>query len=106
MFDQTFVDTNGQTRRPWTVAVSLVLQITLVAVALIVPLLNIASLDLPLRIQIRLPVENVDLKVRPEPKAPPHPAQGEYRGPFFTWRPCNSHLPFSSMKMSRLTFHL
>jgi protein TonB len=79
MFDQTFVDTNGQTRRPWTVAVSLVLQITLVALALIVPLLHIARLDLPLKIQIRLPVEKVDLKVKPEPKAAPHAAQGVSR---------------------------
>src|ERR1700733_3988700 len=72
MFDQTFVDTNGQTRRPWTVAVSLTLQIALVAVALIVPLLRVASLDLPVKIQIQLPFEKVDLTVRPEPRAVPH----------------------------------
>jgi periplasmic protein TonB len=83
MFDQTFVDTNGQTRRPWTVAVSLALQTSLVAVALIVPLLHIASLDLPLKIQIRLPVEKVDLKARPEPKTAPHPAQGRVSRPIF-----------------------
>jgi protein TonB len=74
MFDQTFVDTNGQTRRPWTVAVSLTLQIALVAVALIVPLLRVASLDLPVKIQIQLPFEKVDLKVRPEPRAGAHQA--------------------------------
>jgi protein TonB len=86
MFDQTFVDTNGQTRRPWTVAVSLALQITLVAVALIVPLLHVASLDLPLRLQIRLPVEKVDLKARPEPKTAPNPVQGVSRPIFHLLR--------------------
>jgi periplasmic protein TonB len=75
MFDQTFVDTNGQTRRPWTVAVSLTLQMALVAVALIVPLLRVASLDLPLKVQIQLPLEKVDLKLKPETKAVPHPLQ-------------------------------
>ena len=76
MFDQTFVNTNGQTRRPWTVAVSLTLQTALIAVVLIVPLLHIAPLDLPVKIQIQLPLERVDLKVKPERKATPHPAQG------------------------------
>jgi protein TonB len=75
MFDQTFVGTNGQTRRPWTVAVSLALQTTLVAIVLIVPLLRVASLDLPVKIPILLPVEKIDLKVKPEPKAAPHPVQ-------------------------------
>jgi len=79
MFDQTFVDTSGQTRRPWTVAVSLALQITLVAVALIVPLLRVASLDLPVKIQIQLPFEKVDLKVRPEAKTAPQRAQAASR---------------------------
>jgi periplasmic protein TonB len=79
MFDQTFVDTNGQTRRPWTVAVSLGLQLMLVAVALIVPLLHVASLDLPVKIPILFPVEKVDLKVKPEPKAMPHPSQAASR---------------------------
>jgi protein TonB len=79
MFDQTFVDTNGQTRRPWTVAVSLTLQMALVAVALIMPLLHVASLDLPMKIPILLPFEKVDLKVRPERKGAPHPAQATSR---------------------------
>jgi protein TonB len=82
MFDQTFVDTNGHTRRPWTVAVSLTLQIALVAVALIVPLLRIATLDLPVRIQIRLPVEKVDLKVKPEARTAPHQTQAISRPVF------------------------
>jgi periplasmic protein TonB len=74
MFDQTFVDTSGQTRRPWTVAVSLTLQIALVAVALIVPLLHVASLDLPVKIRIQLPLEKADLKARPEPRVATHQA--------------------------------
>jgi len=86
MFDQTFVDTSAQTRRPWTVAVSLTLQTALVAIALIVPLLHIATLDLPHTIQIRLPVEKVDLKVRPETKAAPHQAQGASQPVFHLWR--------------------
>ncbi len=65
MFDQTFVNTHAQTRRPWTVAISLGLQTTLVAIALIAPLLHIASLDPPAKIQIQLPMQKVDLKVAP-----------------------------------------
>jgi len=65
LFDQTFVNTHAQTRRPWTVAISLGLQTTLVAIALIAPLLHIASLDPPAKIQIQLPMQKVDLKVAP-----------------------------------------
>jgi protein TonB len=68
LFDQTFINTHAQTRRPWTVAISLALQTTLVAIALIVPLLRIASLDLPPKISIQLPPQKVDLKLTPEPK--------------------------------------
>jgi protein TonB len=82
VFDQTFVNTNGQTRRPLTVAVSLALQTSLVAIALIVPLLHVASLDLPVKIQIRLPLEKVDLKVRPELKEAPYSAQAVSRPVF------------------------
>lgn len=65
MFDQTFVNAQAQTRRPWTVGVSLVLQTGLVAVLLIVPLLHVAKLELAAKIQITLPVEHVDLKATP-----------------------------------------
>lgn len=65
MFDQTFVNAQAQTRRPWTVGISLVLQTGLVAVLLIVPLLHVAKLDLPAKVQITLPVERVDLKATP-----------------------------------------
>jgi protein TonB len=66
MFDQTFVNARAQTRRPWTVAVSLTLQTALIAIALILPLLHTASLDVPTKIPVWLPVEKVDLKVKPE----------------------------------------
>jgi protein TonB len=71
MFDQTFVNTNAQTRRPWTVAVSLTLQTALVAIALIVPLLHVASLDVPTKIPVWMPLEKLDLRLKPETKAAP-----------------------------------
>jgi protein TonB len=67
MFDQTFVNAQAQTRRPWTVAVSVVLQTGLVATLLIVPLLRLPRLDLPGKVQLRLPVEIVDLNTKPQP---------------------------------------
>jgi hypothetical protein len=66
MFDQTFVNARAETRRPWTVAISLTLQTALVAVALIVPLLHVASLELPPKLPILLPFEKIDLKLKPE----------------------------------------
>jgi protein TonB len=79
MFDQTFVNAQAQTRRPWTVAVSLTLQTALVAVVLIVPLLHVASLDLPTKIQVWLPVQKLDLKLKPEAKAVPNRAPSTSR---------------------------
>lgn len=72
MFDQTFVNTHGQARRPWTVVVSLTLQTAVVAVALLIPFLHVATLDLPTKIPVWLPVEKVDLKLKPEATAAPH----------------------------------
>jgi periplasmic protein TonB len=69
MFDQTFVNAQAQTRRPWTVAISLTLQTALVAIALILPLLHTASLEVPTKIPIWLPVEKIDLQVRPEARS-------------------------------------
>jgi protein TonB len=40
MFDQTFVDTNGQTRKAWTVPVSLAAQGVLVGALVIMPILH------------------------------------------------------------------
>lgn len=67
MFDQTFVNVQAQTRRPWTLAVSVVLQTALVATMLIMPLLHLAKLDLPGKIQRTLPVEQIDLRTKPQP---------------------------------------
>ncbi len=73
MFDQTFVNAQAQTRRPWTVGISLMLQAGLVAVLLIIPLLHVAKLELPARIQTAWPVERVDLKATPvEQRAASH----------------------------------
>ncbi len=67
MFEQTFVNARAQTRRPWTLAVSVVLQTALVATMLIMPLLRVAKLDLPMKIHFTLPVEIVDLRTKPQP---------------------------------------
>jgi protein TonB len=47
MFEQTFVQTQAQTRKPWTVAVSLSVQCVAVGVVLLVPLLHPDSLRIP-----------------------------------------------------------
>jgi periplasmic protein TonB len=46
LFDQTFVDTHAQTRKPWTVGMTLALQTGLVAVAFIAPLMHVPLLPL------------------------------------------------------------
>jgi periplasmic protein TonB len=71
MFEQTFVNAQVQTRRPWTVAVSLALQTALVAVLLIAPLLHIAKLDAPPKVPLFLQVEKVNLQAKPEVKSAP-----------------------------------
>jgi protein TonB len=65
VFNQTFVTGPAQTRRPWTVAISLGAQILFVAVILILPLLHIAALSAPERTTIWMPLQ----------VAPPQPAQ-------------------------------
>jgi protein TonB len=80
MFDQTFVNTNARTRKPWTVVLSLGLQGALVAIALLVPILNPESLhpkvDVPVWISIRhfksLPPETP--RIPAAHPAPVHPA--------------------------------
>lgn len=47
MFEQTFVQSHAQARRPWTVAVSLSLQCLVVSVLLLLPLLHPESLRVP-----------------------------------------------------------
>lgn len=66
MFDQTFVNARAATHRPLTITISVMLQSALVAAMLIVPLLHVAKLDLPARVSIMLPVQKVDIKVKPE----------------------------------------
>lgn len=47
MFEQTFVQTQAQTRKPWTVAVSLSLQCVAVGMVLLIPLLHPEDLRIP-----------------------------------------------------------
>jgi periplasmic protein TonB len=47
MFEQTFVPSHAQTRRPWTVAVSLSIQFLVVAILLLIPLLHPQTLGIP-----------------------------------------------------------
>jgi protein TonB len=47
MFEQTFVQTQAATRRPWTVAMSLSLQLAAVGAILLIPLLHPAVMRIP-----------------------------------------------------------
>jgi protein TonB len=47
MFEQTFVQTQAQTRRPWTVVVSLSLQFLAIGIVLLIPLLHPENLRMP-----------------------------------------------------------
>lgn len=47
MFEQTFVQTQAQTSKPWTVAASLTLQCGLIGIALLIPLLHPEALQMP-----------------------------------------------------------
>jgi len=47
MFEQTFVQTQAATRRPWTVAMSLSLQVVIIGVILLIPLLRPAVMRIP-----------------------------------------------------------
>ncbi len=67
MFEQTFVNTSAQTRRPWTVAASVVLQTGLVAIAFLAPLMHIAALQRPQPVPIWLPPQALR-------EQPPQPA--------------------------------
>jgi protein TonB len=72
LFDQTFVNAQAQTRRPWTVALSLTLQSSLVAVLLLVPILRVAPLDAPPKVPTWLPVHQVNIQARPEVRPASH----------------------------------
>jgi len=69
LFDQTFVDARAKTRRPWTVAASLLLQTGLVAIAFLAPLVRVAVLERPANVSVWLPLQT--LKHSPEPEAKP-----------------------------------
>jgi protein TonB len=47
MFEQTFVQTQAKTRKPWTVAVSLSVQCVAVGIVLLIPLLHPGNLRIP-----------------------------------------------------------
>ncbi len=66
MFDQTFVDTHAQTRKPWSLAASLTIQTALVAVMLLSPLLHIAVLQPPEKLPLLLSLQPLR-----QPPAPP-----------------------------------
>jgi protein TonB len=68
LFDQTFVDACAKTRRPWTVAVSLLLQTGLVAIAFLAPLVRVAVLERPENVSALLP-----------PQLPGHPREPEVK---------------------------
>jgi len=54
MFEQTFVNNNARTRKPWTVAVSLALQTGFIAVLLIYPLLHPEVLHLNVEVPVHV----------------------------------------------------
>lgn len=67
MFEQTFVNSQARTRKPWTVGASLAIQSLVVVTALLVPLLHIARLEPPPR---NLPLF---VMLRPVTELPPAP---------------------------------
>jgi TonB family protein len=75
LFDQTFVNAQAQTRRPWTVALSLTPRTGLVAIALIIPIVRVTPLDAPPKVPAWLAVHRVDIGVKPETKVVAHPAK-------------------------------
>jgi len=64
MFDQTFVDGAGKTNKPWTVFVSFLIQATLVAVLVILPMWFFEGLQ---------PTQLASMLVAPPPPPPPPP---------------------------------
>jgi protein TonB len=77
MFEQTFVNSQARTRKPWTVGASLAIQSLVVLSALLVPLLRIARLELPAR---DLPLF---VKLQPITELPPptHVASAPHQAP-------------------------
>lgn len=69
MFEQTFVQTQAATRRPWTVAMSLSLQAVVVGVILLIPLLHPAVMRIPPAPQVHSISTWANLAPRPIPVA-------------------------------------
>jgi protein TonB len=67
MFEQTFVQAQAATRRPWTVAMSLSLQVGVVGVILLIPLLRPAVMRIPPVPQVRSISTWANLAPRPVP---------------------------------------
>jgi protein TonB len=67
MFEQTFVDGTGKTNKPWTVAVSFLLQILLILVAVLIPLIYTDTLP-------RTSLTSFLVAPPPPPPPPPPPA--------------------------------
>jgi periplasmic protein TonB len=86
VFEQTFVNTSAQTRRPWTVAVSVALQTGLVAIAFLAPLMHIAALQRPQPVPIWLPPRTLR-------EQPPQPAARAAAPTVPTNRPVFLHPP-------------
>jgi protein TonB len=77
MFEQTFVNSQARTRKPWTVGASLAIQALLVLTALLLPILHVARLEPPPR---DLPLF-VMLKPVTEMPAPAHAVSAPHSGP-------------------------
>lgn len=67
MFEQTFVEGTGKTNKPWTVAVSFVIQCFLIAIAILVPLIYTDTLP-------RTTLTSFLVAPPPPPPPPPPPA--------------------------------
>ena len=67
MFEQTFVDGTGKTNKPWTVLVSFLLQIGLIAIAVLIPLIYFDALP-------KTQLSSFLVAPPPPPPPPPPPA--------------------------------
>jgi protein TonB len=68
MFEQTFVNVQAQTRKPWSLLSSLCLQAILVTAALVAPLFQLARLEVPpIVVPFRF-VQRIDLIATPDRK--------------------------------------
>jgi protein TonB len=68
MFEQTFVNVQAQTRRPWSLLSSLCLQAILVTAALVAPLFQLARLEVPPIVAPFRFVQRIDLVATPDRK--------------------------------------